>query len=63
MIEEGDCAVSFFHVVPARGSVEVNGVALHTRDGAAIYREAVLRVHAIEDSELVSLQLKKNMLH
>jgi len=41
------------YLVPARGSVEVNGVALHTRDGAAIYREAVLRVHAIEDSELV----------
>jgi len=41
------------YLVPAKGSVEVNGVALGTRDGAAIHREAVVRVRAIEDAELV----------
>jgi hypothetical protein len=39
--------------VPAKGSVEVNGVALNARDGAAIHREPVVRVRAIEDTELV----------
>ena len=41
------------YLVPAKGSIEVNGVALGARDGAAIHREAVVRVRAIEDSELV----------
>src|SRR5438552_14344847 len=41
------------YLVPARGSVEVNGGALHARDGAAIHREATVRVRAIEDAELV----------
>ncbi len=41
------------YLVPAKGSVEVNGVALNARDGAAIHKEAVVRVQAIEDSELV----------
>ncbi len=41
------------YLVPAIGSVEVNGVKLNTRDGAAIVQEAVLTVTALEDSELV----------
>ena len=41
------------YLVPATGSVEVNGVALNARDGAAIHQEAVVRVHATEDAELV----------
>ena len=41
------------YLVPATGSVEVNGVRLGTRDGAAIADEAVLRVTAIEDAEIV----------
>ena len=41
------------YLVPARGSVEVNGVALKPRDGAAIHHEAIVRVHAVEDAELV----------
>jgi quercetin 2,3-dioxygenase len=41
------------YLVPAKGSVEVNGVKLNTRDGAAIQKEAVLRVTALEDAELV----------
>lgn len=41
------------YLVPARGSVEVNGVHLAARDGAAIESERVLRVTAVEDAEIV----------
>jgi hypothetical protein len=41
------------YLVPAKGSVEVNGVRIGTRDGAAITDEALLAVRALEDSEIV----------
>jgi quercetin 2,3-dioxygenase len=41
------------YLVPAKGSVEVNGVTLNARDGAAIREEPVVKVHALEDTELV----------
>jgi redox-sensitive bicupin YhaK (pirin superfamily) len=41
------------YLVPAKGSVEVNGVALNARDGAAIREEPVVKVRALEDTELV----------
>ncbi|CAM5215137.1 Quercetin 2,3-dioxygenase [Castellaniella defragrans] len=41
------------YVVPASGSVDVNGVALQARDGAAIRDERTVRVTASEDAELV----------
>ena len=41
------------YLVPAAGSVEVNGVRVNTRDGAAISDEAKLKITALEDSELV----------
>ena len=41
------------YLVPAKGSVEVNGVALSARDGAAIREEPVVKVRALEDTELV----------
>ena len=41
------------YLVPAKGAVEVNGVTLQARDGAAIRDEAVVRVTALEDAELV----------
>ena len=41
------------YLVPAVGAVEVNGVRLATRDGAAIAKEAALTITALEDSELV----------
>lgn len=41
------------YLVPAEGSVEVNGVSIGTRDGAAITGESVLKVKALEDSEIV----------
>jgi hypothetical protein len=41
------------YLVPAAGSVEVNGVRVSARDGAAIIGEARLTITALEDSELV----------
>jgi redox-sensitive bicupin YhaK (pirin superfamily) len=41
------------YLVPAVGSVEVNGVKVNARDGAAISNEASLTIKALEDSELV----------
>ncbi len=41
------------YLVPAVGAVEVNGVRLDARDGAAIRDEEVLRVTALEDAEIV----------
>lgn len=41
------------YLVPAKGKVEVNGVALDARDGAAIHDEESIRVTASEDAELV----------
>jgi redox-sensitive bicupin YhaK (pirin superfamily) len=41
------------YLVAAAGEVEVNGVTLHPRDGAAIRDEALLTVRALSDAELV----------
>jgi redox-sensitive bicupin YhaK (pirin superfamily) len=41
------------YLVPAAGAVEVNGIRVGTRDGAAITGETSLNVTALEDSELV----------
>ncbi|WP_296679595.1 pirin family protein [Novosphingobium sp.] len=41
------------YLVPATGTVEVNGKRLCARDGAAITGEDVIVVRALEDSELV----------
>src|SRR3981189_3295479 len=41
------------YLVPAAGSVEINGVRVNARDGAAIRDEARLKITALEDSELV----------
>lgn len=41
------------YLVPASGAVEVNGVLVNARDGAAIKGEDVLRITALEDAELV----------
>jgi redox-sensitive bicupin YhaK (pirin superfamily) len=43
----------YAYLVPSAGSIELNGVQLHARDGAAIRDEATLRINAIEDAELV----------
>ena len=41
------------YLVPATGAIEVNGVRLNARDGAAIQKEPVLSIRALEDSEIV----------
>jgi len=41
------------YLVPAAGAVEVNGVRLEARDGAAISDEAALTIKALEDAEVV----------
>jgi hypothetical protein len=41
------------YLVPAAGSVEVNGIRVNARDGAAISDEARVTIKALEDSELV----------
>ena len=41
------------YLVPATGRVEVNGLVLETRDGAAVRDEEELRVTALEDADVV----------
>jgi redox-sensitive bicupin YhaK (pirin superfamily) len=41
------------YLVPATGAIEVNGVRLNARDGAAVEDETVLSIKALEDSEIV----------
>lgn len=41
------------YLVPAAGVVDINGVRVNARDGAAIRNEARLKITALEDSELV----------
>ena len=41
------------YLVPAKGSVEINGVRIDARDGAAIRDEEGLQVRALDDAELV----------
>lgn len=41
------------YLVSAKGAIEVNGVALNARDGAAIKDEAVIKVQALTDAEIV----------
>ncbi len=41
------------YLVPATGAVDVNGVRIGARDGAAIADEDVVRVTALEDSEII----------
>jgi redox-sensitive bicupin YhaK (pirin superfamily) len=41
------------YLVPVAGSVEVNGIRVNARDGAAITDETKVKITALEDSELV----------
>jgi redox-sensitive bicupin YhaK (pirin superfamily) len=41
------------YLVPAKGSVEINGVKLDARDGAAVADVDVLKVTALDDAEIV----------
>ncbi len=41
------------YLVPAKGAVEIDGVRVNARDGAAIEDVETLKVVALEDSEIV----------
>ncbi|MBM3534176.1 MAG: pirin family protein [Alphaproteobacteria bacterium] len=41
------------YLVPAKGAVDVNGVRIDARDGAAIAKEPVIKETALEDAEIV----------
>jgi quercetin 2,3-dioxygenase len=45
------------YLVPARGKVTVNGVALGTRDGAGIVAEDSIEITVTEDAELVLVEV------
>jgi redox-sensitive bicupin YhaK (pirin superfamily) len=47
------------YLVPAKGVVTVNGVALNARDGAGIVDEPVMEITASEDAELVLVEVAK----
>jgi redox-sensitive bicupin YhaK (pirin superfamily) len=43
----------FGYLVPAKGTIEVNGERIEARDGAAIRNEGTITVKALEDAEVV----------
>ena len=45
------------YVVPAAGTVSINGAQMGTGDGAAIAREPTLEFEALEDAELVAVEV------
>lgn len=45
------------YLVPASGAIEVNGVRANTRDGVAVAEEDQLLISAVEDSEIVLVEL------
>ncbi len=47
------------YLVPAKGTVTVNGKALNARDGAAIVDETEIAITASEDAELVLVEVAK----
>ncbi|BAT59737.1 quercetin 2,3-dioxygenase [Variibacter gotjawalensis] len=48
-----DLGGRYGYVVPSSGEIEINGIKIGTRDGAAIANENVVSVTALEDAELV----------
>jgi quercetin 2,3-dioxygenase len=45
------------YLVPSSGTVDVNGVRIYARDGAAIKDVAVVRITAIEDADVVMVDV------
>lgn len=45
------------YLVPASGSIEVNGVRAEARDGLAVRDEPMLKVTALEDSEVLLVEV------
>jgi hypothetical protein len=49
----------YAYLVPARGRIELNGVTLETGDGAAVRDEHLLHATALEDAELVLVDVTR----
>ena len=45
------------YLVPSTGTVAINGVRVQQGDGVAITREPTLELRALEDTELVVVEL------
>ncbi|MBF3234026.1 hypothetical protein HKW85_40095, partial [Pseudomonas aeruginosa] len=45
------------YLVPATGSIEINGVRAEARDGLAVRDEPTLKVTALEDSEVLLVEV------
>ncbi len=45
------------YLVPATGVIEVNGLRAEARDGVAVADEQLLRVTAVQDSEIILVDL------
>jgi len=45
------------YLVPSKGTVEVNGVRIHARDGAAIKDVDIVTITAIEDADVVMIDV------
>lgn len=46
----------YVYLVPAEGTIEVNGVRVNTRDGAAIRDEKKIEIAVLEDAEIVLVE-------
>ena len=44
------------YLVPAKGTVEVNGIRVNARDGAAIADEKEIAIAGVEDAEIVLVE-------
>jgi redox-sensitive bicupin YhaK (pirin superfamily) len=49
------------YLVPSTGTVDVNGVRIHARDGAAIKDVDVVNITAIEDADVVMVDVHEDM--
>jgi redox-sensitive bicupin YhaK (pirin superfamily) len=52
-LEYSTCAERSSYLVATRGRLEVNGVRIDKRDGAAIWRVSTIVLHALVDTEVV----------
>ncbi len=49
------------YLVPAVGAIEANGVRISARDGAAIDATELLKITALEDAEVVLVDLARSL--
>src|SRR5258708_3285011 len=45
------------YLVPSTGTVDINGVRIHARDGAAIKDVEIVSITAIEDADVVMIDI------